>query len=138
MPTAMVRPIILATEPSVRAARLIAEQFNVSLTAAAIRIQLETRDECFLVVSKDRRVQWWLSGSDRFGLWMESQQKLSLDSVAYHLTADATDPDKPEVVPTASWFLHLQAPECVETSEDSVRLGNTGFVLSMLVLGDAD
>ena len=138
MPTAMVRPIILATEPSVGAARLIAEQFNVSLTAAAIRIQLETRHECFLVVSKDRRVQWWLTGSDRFGLWMESQQHLSVDSVAYHLTPDATDPDQPEVVPSTSWFLHLPAPECMEVSEDSAKLGNTGFVLSMLVLADAD
>ncbi len=69
---------------------------------------------------------------------MESKQPLSVDSVAYHLSADAPETSGPEVVPTESWFLHLPSPERVEISEDSMRLGNTGFFLTILTLSDTD
>ena len=138
MPTHMVRPLIQSNEPSLRTARLVADEFNVSVTAAAIRMLLETRHECFLVTSRGRHVEWWISGSDRFGLWMESKQSLSTDTIAYHLTSDTEAPAEPEIVPTESWFLHLPSPDRIEISEDSMRLGNTGFVLSMLVLVDTD
>ena len=100
----MLRPLILESDPSLQTARLIADQFNVSLTAAAIRMLLETRHECFLVVSKAKRVQWWLSSSDRFGLWLESQQPLTAESLAYHLTEDTSDPDKAEMFQLLAGF----------------------------------
>jgi hypothetical protein len=138
MPTYMVRPIIESNEPSLGTARSIAVEFNVSVTAAAIRMLLETRHECFLVTSRNQHVEWWISGSDRFGLWMESKQPLSIDSVAYHLSSDAAETSEAEVVPTESWFLHLPYSERVEISEDSMRLGNTGFILTILTLSDTD
>jgi hypothetical protein len=138
MPTFMVRPLIHANEPSLSTAKLIADKFNVSLTAAAIRLLLETKHECFLVVSKDGHVQWWLSGSDRFGLWMESKQPLGPETLAYHLCGGAQEATQPEVVPTEAWFRHLDAPERLEISEDSLRLGYTGAVLTILVLVDTD
>jgi hypothetical protein len=138
MPTYMVRPTILGSDLSSQTASRIGSEFNVSLTAAAIRMLLETPHECFLVMSRDKHVEWWVSGSDRFGLWMESKQPLHIESVAYHLPTEVSDNVKSEVVPAEAWFLHLPSPERVEISEDSVRLGNTGFILSLLVLADTD
>ncbi|HTD14589.1 MAG TPA: ImmA/IrrE family metallo-endopeptidase [Chthoniobacterales bacterium] len=136
MPTYLVRPIIESHEPSLATTRGIASEFNVSVTAAAIRIFLETRHECFLVLSRHGQVCWWMSGSERYGIWLESKQPLQPRSLAYHI--DEGIPLEPETVPSESWFLHLPSPENVEVTEDSMQLGQTGFVLSFLTLGDAD
>jgi hypothetical protein len=136
MPTYLVRPIIESNEPSLATARGIASEFNVSVTAAAIRIFLETRHECFLVLSRHGQGCWWMSGSERYGIWLESKQPLQPRSLAYHI--DEGIPVEPETVPSESWFLHLPSPENVEVTEDSMQLGQTGFVLSFLTLGDAD
>jgi len=136
MPTSMVRPIIESHEPSLATARNIASEFNVSVTAAAIRMFLETRHECFLVLSQHGHVNWWISGSERYGIWLESKQPLQPLSVAYHL--DPGTARELETVPSEAWFLHLPSPEKVEITEDSMCLGNTGFVLSLLTLGGAD
>jgi hypothetical protein len=136
MPTPFVRPIIESHEPSLATARKIASEFNVSVTAAAIRMFLETRHECFLVLSRDCQVHWWMSGSERYGMWLEAKQALQPLSMAYYVNSGADC--EPETVPSEAWFLHLPAPEKIEITEDSMRLGNTGFVLSLLTIGDAD
>lgn len=138
MPSFMVRPVIHSNEPTLRTVKLIADEFNVSLTVAAIRLLLESKHECFLVMSKHRYVEWWMAGSDRFGLWMDSKQPLGTDTLAYYLSDGSEEAPEPEMVPTEAWFRHLDSPERIEISEDSLPLGNTGSVLTILILVDTD
>jgi hypothetical protein len=138
MPAAMVRPIIKANEPSLRTAKLISDEFAVSLTAASIKVFMETQHECVLVMSKDGFTSWWMSGSDRYGIWLQSKQRVSPHSIAYYVAAEPRGDSAPELVPTDAWFLHLDAPEKVEVSEESVALGGTGFILSMLTISNTE
>jgi hypothetical protein len=117
---------------------LIADEFLVSLTAAAIRLFMETQHECVLVMSEDGFTSWWMSGSDRFGIWLESKQRVSPQSVAYYVGAEAGGDNAPDVVPTDAWFLHFSDPEAIEVSEESVALGGTGYLLTMLTISDSE
>lgn len=58
MPTFMVRPRCEKAAPDLTLMKAIAEEFNVSLTSAAIRVLRESKHECVLVYSYDRRVKW--------------------------------------------------------------------------------
>jgi len=138
MPTSMIRPIIEANDPRLSTAKEIADTFFVSLTAATIRMILETRHECVLVVSNEGIVEWWISGSERFGVWLEAKQQLGSTSVAFYLRQEPSQEPVSEVVPTEAWFLHLDSPERIEVTEESMRLGQSQRILSLLSLQDSD
>ena len=70
MPTCHVRERCEKSSPSLELAKAIADEFQVSLTAAGIRVVHLTKQECILVASKDRKVSWWIPKGDRFGVWL--------------------------------------------------------------------
>ena len=83
MPSHLIRPRCERAVPSLQLAQSISEEFAVSLTAAAIRFIRESRHECVLVYSSSRRIRWWVRKSDRFGVWLQSNQLLDEQSSAY-------------------------------------------------------
>lgn len=138
MPTFHVRERCEKSSPSLQLAKAIAEEFQVSLTAAGIRVVHLTKQECILVASKDRKVSWWISKADRFGVWLRQGQSLSQDSLAWHAFDNSVREDEVEDVPTDAWFPNRPNGAEFEVSEQSTLLPRYGVVLTLLTLGDAD
>lgn len=138
MPTCHVRERCEKSTPSLELVKAIAEEFQVSLTAAGIRLVHMTKQECILVASKDRKVSWWIPKGDRFGVWLQRGQVLSRESLAWHAFDSGVGDDEVEEVPTDAWF--SQRPEGIEfeVSEQSMLLRRFGIVLTLLTLGDAE
>jgi Zn-dependent peptidase ImmA (M78 family) len=84
MPTRLVRHRCEKAIPRLQLIQALAEDFNVSLTAAAIRFIRESRHECVLVSSRSREILWWVRKTDRFGVWFGSKQPIDQQSLAWY------------------------------------------------------
>ena len=63
MPTSFVQGFIASRDVSMKTASEMASDFNVSLTAASIRMMQFSKFDCVLVFSQERQVCWWLSNT---------------------------------------------------------------------------
>lgn len=137
MLTHFVKAFVASLDLTLETALELANECNVSLTAAAIRIAKMTTHECVLVYSSNRHVQWWVSTTDRFGVWLKSQQRLQVNSAAYH-----TREDDPRIVyddvAADVWLESLSEPDRVSMSEESIFLKATNGVLTLLVMESVD
>lgn len=138
MPSHLVRPRCEKAVPSMQLIKSIAEDFNVSLTAAGIRFIRESRHDCLLVASKKREIRWWVRKADRFGVWFRSRQPIDRQSLAWYAADGEPLSDEMEHVPTEAWFPELPANIEFEVYEQSMKLGNYDTVLTLLCLGDPE
>jgi hypothetical protein len=137
MPTRLLRPFLEKQELSVETAKKMAEHFNVSMTAAAIRLCFEKRDDSYLILSKGCRVEWASRHTDRMGVWVDRGQTLNEGSNAWHLCQNPERDVVSEVVDPGCWFFGVDDSDIsLEVCEQSYCLGATGYVLTILILGD--
>ena len=138
MPTYLVRSRCENTSPSLTIIKSIADEFRVSLTAAAIRFVRLNRHECVLVSSKKAQVRWCMKNTDRFGLWIEHGQAIHPQSLAGCAYAGEELLDEPEQVPAETWFPKHENPETLEVSEHTILMRDYEAALSLLVISDAE
>lgn len=138
MPTSMVRPRCEKPVPTLQLSKAIADEFNVSLTAASIRVLNLTRHECLLVASQDRQIKWWIPKTDRFGVWLRKGQALHRESLAWHASIGDADETIIEEVPIDAWFPDRPRNAEFSVSEQSLWLQRYNIVLTLLTFGDAD
>lgn len=136
MPSGILRPFLERRSLSLETAVATAANFNVSITAAAIRLCFEKGGESYLVLSKDGRVAWASKFSERWGLWIERGRVLDEAAVAPHLTGGTDGQITIDSVPTSSWFPDYER-DGVEVEEHSLSLGPS-IVITLLLIGDAD
>ena len=136
MPTYLIRPRCEKAIPSLPLIQALAEDFNVSLTAAAIRFIRESRHECVLVSSDSRQIRWWVRKTDRFGVWFRSKQPIDQQSLAWYAFDGESLTEEMEQVPTEAWFPELPANVEFEVYEQSMKLGSYNTVLTLLCIGD--
>lgn len=137
MPSHLIRPRCEKAAPSLQLFKELAEDFNVSLTAAAIRFIRESRHECVLVASRNRQISWWVRGTDRYGVYFKLRQPIEPQSLAWYAYADEAMPDEMEKVPTEAWFPDLPANIDFEVFEQSMKVRNYDAALTLLCVGDA-
>ncbi|MGI8958351.1 MAG: ImmA/IrrE family metallo-endopeptidase [Bryobacteraceae bacterium] len=138
MPTSHVRPRCENSSPSLELVKSIADDFQVSLTAAGIRVVHLTKQECILVASKDRRVSWWIPKGDRFGVWLRKGHPLSQETLAWNAFDGSVGGEEVEDVSTDAWFPDRPAGVEFGVSEQSMFLPRFGIVLTLLTFGDAE
>jgi hypothetical protein len=126
----------LISIPSLQLIRALAEDFNVSLTAAAIRFIRESQHECTLVSSSSRQIRWWVRKTDRFGVWFRSKQPIDQQSLAWYASDGEPLTEEMEQVPTEAWFPELPSNVEFEVYEQSMKLGSYNTVLTLLCIGD--
>jgi IrrE N-terminal-like domain len=136
MPSHLIRPRCEKAAPSLQLIQGLAEDFKVSLTAAAIRFIRESRQECVLVCSASRQIRWWVRKTDRFGIWFQSKQPIHQQSLAWYAFDGEALTDEVEQVPVEAWFPELSATVDVEVFEQSMKLGKYDAVLTLLCLND--
>jgi hypothetical protein len=133
MPRFLAEPLLQKPEPTLALAKQAAAEFDVSLTAAAIRMLHLSRHEAVLVCSKNKEILWWVFAKDRFGVWFKSKQHLHPESIACCLENGETITGVQEVE-TDVWFPNSSVSFGV--SEESERFHRLGMTLTLLTLCD--
>ena len=135
MPTGLLRPFLARRELAIDTARAMAEHFNVSVTASAIRLCIEKKDESYLVLSKNQKVEWASRFCDRSGIWIERGQPLNEQSNAWHLCQHPEPEAVVETVDPLCWFPEFDnSDSSLEISEHSFSLEDSGYVLTILLI----
>lgn len=133
MPKAMISPDVLKAEPSWEIIRSISDGFAVSPISAAIRYAELAHQPVMAVFSNGENVHWWRENRSRMaGLWLESRQKISEESLVYHEAKQFTGDWSLQQVPWESWFPHIDADEDEELWEFATPLDEVGTMLSLL------
>ncbi len=133
MPKAMIDPRSLSAEPTWDIIKQLSETFGVAPISAAVRYVDLTKQPVMAVFSDCRNVKWWRENRPRMdGLWLESQQPLAKDSVAYyHAEAGEKAPELIQV-PWDAWFPHCRRDEDEELFELAATVDDRGTVMSLL------
>ena len=120
--------------PSFKELSALAQYFQTSLTATAIRRIDLSSDYCALVLSSAGRIKWW-RGSEEFeeAFWIQPGQALSQRSTASQLDA-TTLSLAPARVSVTDWAEQRHATYADDFVEESAYFSNYGFVMSLLSL----
>jgi Zn-dependent peptidase ImmA (M78 family) len=137
MPTALFRPLASDSEPTLGRIKALAEIFNTSLTATAMKFVDINNHECILVLSKGKSVAWSKQQKNRFGLRIEKGMRLHHDSLAFHVGTPAGELG-PEVVNPEAWISQNANERQIEVTEQSWALDGYDSVLTLLVVADVD
>lgn len=129
MPRELAEPMCDVRKVSFMAVEAIAQRFQVSFTAAALRFVNLCPERVALVCSKDRCVSWCSTSSD-FGHYIPKGMKLSTWSLAIDLWDKGQVPAHPETVDASAWLERARDEE--EIKEHAFALGSSGTVLSLL------
>jgi hypothetical protein len=130
MPEAMLRRRCEVSPVSLDPARAIAEDFQVSLMAAAMRFVELTSERCALVFARDRRVSWVVR-SQTFTPFVDRGRRLDPASVAFDAFDRGRVIEGCQPVAADAWLDHERASE-VEIYEDAVMLTELRGVMSLL------
>ncbi len=134
MPESLVAPRLRGQCPTPDVIEALALEFNVSLTAAAVRFVELSTDYCALIVCKDGRVKWWRA-SARFegGLWIAAGGIASASTLAGRHFAGHVEQVRVAPVGMRDWA--ERRPEYAEEAMEAfIPLGKTGTSLSLLWL----
>ncbi len=137
MPTALFRPLASDSEPTLQRIKSLAETFNTSLTATAMKFVDVSKHECILVLSKGKSVAWAKQQGNRYGLRIEKGMTLHADSLAFHAGTNASEMG-PEGVNPEAWISHNAFERKIEVTEQSWALDGYNSVLTLLVVVDTD
>lgn len=107
----------------------LADEFQVSLTAAALRFLAFTYDRVAVVASKEGVVKWSRSTPD-FGRRLARGDKLDSWSLAYDFFAKGQCSTAPETVTASAWVPN--ARDDAELVEHALPMPRLGEVLSLL------
>jgi hypothetical protein len=140
MANRFVKPLISSLGNGIAAVRLIAEKFEVSLSAAAIRFAQVTSIPTIALLSKDGVVEWAATSSVLWShRWAKQSWKGNWAPRGSGTRRIAADPDS--VLGGASDGSRLLlcewldgAPHDVEAEEEAIGLGSYGRVLTMISL----
>ncbi|MBS0631623.1 MAG: ImmA/IrrE family metallo-endopeptidase [Verrucomicrobia bacterium] len=130
MPMRMMLPKFKTMEPSLAVAELIANHFEVSLTAATLRYVSKFKLPLMVVFSSKGRVSWWRRNEDQLDyIFLEQAQSLSPESRAAQL-GKGSDLELKQV-PWTAWFPHL-IEQTGQLYEQARRFENYDITMSLL------
>lgn len=133
MPKHLINAKRLSDEPTWDHLQWLVKEFEVATISAAIRYVELAKQPLIAVFSDGRNVRWWRENRQRTGgLWLESQQELAIDSVAYHAKDGSDQTPSLEQVPWEAWFPHVQTGSDRELFELTAPLDEDGTMLSLL------
>ena len=126
---------IQGTRPTAKTLSALAEEFQTSLTATALRYVELREDYCALVVSERGRVRWWRESNDFKGrFWIDPGTRLAPGTVAASIFAGRAKPARPERVSIDAWLPEAKDLDATEVYEEAIPLPKYNQVLSLLWL----
>lgn len=134
VPEAMCRPLCDVIEPDLSTARLIADTFNVSLTAAAFRLVELVAVPCALLFVEASRIRWFRAGGAFRARLNTLGPPHRLSLVARALRERRSQ--GPEAVDAECWLEDDES--ALELVEDVVVMPSLGGALVLLQAPDRD
>lgn len=132
MPTMLARPIVESSEPDLKLVKLLAETFDVSFTAALVRLVELTEEACFAIFSENNQVSWWKKSSKAEELWIERNQEIDSESLAWECAARKPVPSERQIVPSRAWFSERLQSRISEVYEQSLLFERYSTVGTLL------
>lgn len=127
MPAKLFEPMCDVAKVDLDIIRVLANEFQVSMTAAAIRFVTFTEERCCVVLSKDGAISWaWPSRS--FGYEITPKSPLNPMTLAYDYFASGDNESAPQAVAARSWI----EASTVDVIEHSIGSSLYGTVLSTI------
>jgi len=127
LPGTMLRPVIDGKPVAFTTVSEVADAFETSLTAAAIRT-VEMNPRAAMIVCTERYRRRWFVASNDVPRWLWPRDAPANDSVAHDLFNTRTKNGAADVI-VGAWFDHADADR-YELHEDARRIGD--HVLSIL------
>jgi len=132
LPSEQVAPVVKEGSASIQTARLLSNDFQTSLTAAALKCVEVSEESCALVVSFDGVVQRYRP-SRSWRYLIPTGCKLSPGTLAKYLPEDSDEGQKSGVVSALAWAMGNKYMEMgANLMEDSILLPRYNIVLSIL------
>jgi Zn-dependent peptidase ImmA (M78 family) len=138
LPKRFVEPVCKNQNPSFEIVTEIAETFNVSLTATAIRYLAFCEEACAVVFSQNGYIQWF-RGSEEFKnteVFVAVRSKLDPSSQAASFFRGRTIRSDFKQVKASTWFKPGRYRDDATILEQSLAMPNYGAVLTMLWIDD--
>lgn len=137
MPPLLFRPQCRKRDPNLETVRLLAKEFDTSLTATAIRFVEECGQTCVAVMSRNGRVEWARGIEGYRGPRISSGQQLSPSSLAYHCKPD-TGLSAWQEVSASAWFEDPKEIAGWEVMEQSLGFRGYPVILTLLCLTEKE
>ena len=125
--------------PQTSVIKELADYFDTSLTATALRYVETSHDYCAFVVSENGKIRWWRA-SESFGdhdFWLEHQSKLPRHSAAATFFREDEEDEiaeNPTEVDLKDWFGDLPGIDSDYVIEQAIPLSEFGQVISLIWL----
>jgi Zn-dependent peptidase ImmA (M78 family) len=141
MPTSVFGPLCQKKgDPNLAFVLSLAERFQTTLTASAIRYVDESQHTCALVFSDSGTICWWKKKESWKDFWLDLPESLPEHSAARRCLEGRRGAPTMELVDPQTWLSTLPERQEVEIHEQSVKLGDHPWVLTLLwiVIEDCD
>jgi|SoiMethySBSTD1v2_1073268.scaffolds.fasta_scaffold98836_4 Zn-dependent peptidase ImmA (M78 family) len=138
MPEDFFRPRCQTGDPSLRAIERLADEFQTSLTATAVRYVEISSDRCAVVISQNGQIRWNRC-STAFPYWLLRRGPLHGYSYALDCVEDRQVPDYMSQVSATGWLPGLKRhAERTVWEQSRIVSRRLGVVLSLLWLPEDD
>jgi len=131
MPENLFGPRCRTKEPSLDVIKELADEFQTSLTATALRYIEFCPHRCATVFSKDKTIKWYQATED-FGYHLAVREKLHPNSVAIYFFNGKEMPTTMQPVWATSWLSGERFRSDSVIQEHSVSLPRYNSVLTLL------
>jgi hypothetical protein len=133
LPTTLLRLRCEDAVPDLTLIQALAEEFDTTLTATAIRFVEECKEICAVIFSENGRVKWWKGRDERPSFWIEPGKLVHKYSSCWECFNDAFRPlHKMESVDPNIWLDSLPSDMQIDLYEQSIKLGQYPSVITLL------
>lgn len=122
--------------PTSKVIKELAEYFDSTLTATALRFVETATDYFVFVLSEAGRIRWWRpSGSfEEKGLWLDTRTPVPRNSAAAAFFRGDVVPEGPTPVDLSAWLGDVPGIHAETVLEQAIPLASYGQVISLLWL----
>ena len=142
LPERFFAPMCLAEEPSLDFIIQLADTFDASLTATALRYSRFCDQSVAVVFSQDGNIRWFRGSKDfdevreDLGFFIDVRGSVDPSTCAARFFQGYRIPDRPKAIPASAWFTSGRYQSDATIQEHSLPMPTYNAVLTLLWIDD--